>query len=262
MKKIMSIASRVIVPALASILFAGAACAAEVNVISSGGFTAAYRELTPEFERATKHKVVTAYGASMGGAPDSIPSRLLRGEPADIVILAGPALDELIRQGKVVAGSRVDLARSSIGMAVRSGAPKPDITTVDALKRTLLESKSIAYSASASGTYLSSELFPRLGIADQIKDKSKRIVSERVGTVVARGDAELGFQQISELLPIAGIDYVGPLPAEVQQVTVFSAGIAAGAKELDAARELLKFLSSPAAAPVITKSGMEPVTSK
>ena len=105
-------------------------------------------------------------------------------------------------------------------------------------------------------------MFPRLGIADQIKDKSQRIVSERVGTVVARGDAELGFQQISELLPIAGIDYVGPLPAEVQQVTVFSAGIAAGAKELDAARELLKFLSSPAAAPVITKSGMEPVTSK
>lgn len=262
MKKIMSIASRVLAPALASILLAGAACAAEVNVISSGGFTAAYRELTPEFERATKHKVVTAYGASMGGAPDSIPSRLLRGEPADIVILAGPALDELIKQGKVVAGSRIDLARSSIGMAVRSGAPKPDISTVDALKRTLLESKSIAYSASASGTYLSGELFPRLGIADQIKDKSKRIVSERVGTVVARGDAELGFQQISELLPIAGIDYVGPLPAEVQQVTVFSAGIAAGARELDAARELLKFLSSPAAAPVITKSGMEPLTSK
>jgi molybdate transport system substrate-binding protein len=176
--------------------------------------------------------------------------------------MAGPALDELIKQGKVVAGSRVDLARSIIGMAVRAGAPKPDISSVDALKRTLLQAKSIAYSASASGTYLSTELFPRLGIADQIKGKSKRIESERVGDVVARGDAEIGFQQVSELLPIRGIDYVGPLPPEVQQVTVFSAGVAAGAKEPDAGRALIKFLASPVAAPAIRKSGLEPVTSQ
>ena len=203
MKRI-PIASRALALFVATILLS--ACAThrtEIRVMTSGGFTAAYDELTPQFERATQSKVLTAYGASQGGAPDSIPSRLQRGEPVDIVILAGPALDELIKQGKVVPGSRVDLVRSSIGMVVRKGAPKPDISTVEALKRTLLEAKSIAYSASASGVYLSTELFPRLGIAEQIKAKSKRIESERVGTVVARGDAEIGFQQVSELLPIA-----------------------------------------------------------
>jgi molybdate transport system substrate-binding protein len=198
----------------------------------------------------------------MGNAPDSIPMRLERGEPADVVILASTALEELIKQGKVVPGSRVDLVRSSIGMAVRAGVPRPDISTVDALVRTLLQAKSIAYSASASGIYLSTELFPRLGIADQIMAKSKRIESERVGTVVARGDAEIGFQQISELLPIQGIDYVGPLPPEVQKVTVFSAGVAVGAKEPDAARALIQFLASPAVVPAITKSGLEAVISR
>ena len=144
-------------------------------------------------------------------------------------------------------------------MAVRTGAPKPDISTVEALKRTLLEAKSVAYSASASGVYLSTELFARLGIADQMTQKAKRIESERVGTVVARGDAELGFQQVSELLPIAGVDYVGPLPDAVQRVTVFSAGIATGAREPEAAKALIRFLASPAARPAIEKSGLEPV---
>lgn len=256
------IAARKALLAASLLLVAGATLAAEIKVMTSGGFTAAYNELTPQYEQATKDKVATAYGASTGGAPDSIPSRLERGEPADIVILAAPALEELIKQGKVVPGSRVDLVRSTIGMAVRSGAPKPDISTMDALKRTLLDAKSIAYSASASGVYLSTELFQRLGIADQVMPKSKRIVSERVGTVVARGDAEIGFQQVSELLPIQGIDYVGPLPAEVQKVTIFSAGIAVGAKEPEAARALIKFFTSPAAAPVITKTGLEPITAQ
>lgn len=227
--------------------------------MTSGGFTAPYLELVPAFEQSSKQKVITSFGASMGGAPDSIPSRLERGEPVDVVILAAPALDDLIKQGKVVPGSRVDLVRSVIGMAVRAGAPKPDISTVDALTRTLLQATSIAYSASASGVYLSTELFPRLGVADQIKHKAKRIESERVGAVVARGDAELGFQQVSELLPIAGIDYVGPLPDAVQQVTVFSAGIATKAREPEAAKALIRFLASPAARSVITKSGLEPV---
>ena len=261
-RKAMFLASRTVVLVLASILLlVGKADGGEIRVMASGGFTAAYNEVIPEYERTTQNKVVTSYGASMGGAPDSIPMRLQRGEPADVVILASTALDELIQQGKVVPGSRVDLVRSVIGMAVRTGTPKPDIRTVDALKRTLLQAKSIAYSASASGVYLSTELFPRLGIADQIKDKSQRIESERVGTVVARGDAEIGFQQISELLSIEGIDYVGPLPPEVQRVTVFSAGVAVGSKDPDAARALIKFLSSPAVAPAITKSGLEPVTS-
>ena len=241
------------------LLFAPRTEAQQVNVMTSGAFTAAFLDVAPEFERSNTTKVTTAFGASMGGAPDSIPSRLERGEPADVVILAREALDDLVAKGKVAPGSQVDLVRSTIGMAVRAGAPKPDISTVDALKRTLLAAKSIAYSASASGVYLSTELFPRLGIADAIKAKSRRIESERVGTVVARGDAEIGFQQVSELLPIEGIDYVGPLPDEVQRVTVFSAGIATGAKNLDAARALIRYLTSAAVAPLIRKTGLEPI---
>jgi molybdate transport system substrate-binding protein len=226
--------------------------------MSSGGFTAAYKELTPEFERKTGHTVVTSYGASMGGAPDSIPSRIARGEPVDVVILAEEGLENLVKQGKVKPDSRVDLGRSSIGMAVRAGAPKPDISTVEALKRTLLDAKSIAYSASASGTYLSTVLFKQLGIYDQVKDKAKRIESERVGTVVARGDAEIGFQQVSELSQFEGVDYVGPLPADVQKYTVFSSGILAGAKEAEAARALVRFITSPQAGAVYRRRGMEP----
>jgi len=165
-----------------------------------------------------------------------------------------------VKRGKVVAGSQVDLVRSSISMAVRAGAPRPDISSVEALKRALLNAKSIAYSASASGVYLSTELFPKLGIADAVRSKSRRIESERVGTIVARGDAEIGFQQLSELLPIAGIDIVGPLPAGAQRVTVFSAGIATGSKNIEAAKALIRFLSSSDVAPVITRSGLEPVS--
>ena len=241
------------------LLFAPRTHAQDVYVMTSGAFTAAFLEAAPAFEQTTRTRVSTAFGASMGGAPDSIPSRLNRGEAADVVILAREALDDLVAKGKVVPGSQVDLVRSTIGMAVRAGAPKPDISSVDALKRTLLAAKSIAYSASASGVYLSTELFPQLGIADAIKDKSRRIESERVGTVVARGDAEIGFQQVSELLPIPGLDYVGPLPEAVQRVTVFSAGIATNAKNLAAARALIRYLTSAEVAPTIRKSGLEPI---
>jgi molybdate transport system substrate-binding protein len=258
--RIGSIVSRAAALGVAGVLlFAGTAGAAEIKVMLSGGFSTAYRDLVPQFERTTGHKVTTSAGASMGGAPDSIPVRLQRGEPADVLIMAASALDGLIKEGKAVAGSRVDLARARIGMVVRAGAPKPDISSLDALKRTLLAAKSIAFSASASGVYLSSEVFPRLGIADQIKDKTKRIESERVAAVVARGEAEIGFQQISELLPVPGVELVGPLPPEVQRVTVFAAGIATGAKEPDAAGALIRFLASPAAAAAITKSALEPM---
>ena len=157
-----------------------AAAAQEIRVMISGGFSTPFLEVIPEYERATTYRIVTIAGASMGGAPDSIPVRLERGEPADVVIMAATALDDLIAQGKVVPGSRVDLVRSSIGMAVRAGAPKPDISSVDALRRTLLAAASIAYSASASGVYVSTELFPRLGIADQVRGRSRRIENERV----------------------------------------------------------------------------------
>jgi molybdate transport system substrate-binding protein len=234
---------------------------AEIRVMTSGGFTAAYLELKPLFEDATRDKIITL-ATSTGTGRDSIPDRLQRGEPVDVVIVDDANLDELIKNGKVLAGSKVPLGQSRIGMAVRAGAPKPDISSVEALKRTLLQAKSIAYSASVSGRYLSAEMFPRLGIADQVAAKSKRIEGERVGTVVARGDAEIGFQQVSELLPIEGIDYVGALPPEVQRITVFSAGVAARSKEQSSAMALIKFLASPSAALAIGKSGMEPMASR
>lgn len=255
-------------PARAVVTFAGilfltavTAEAAEIRVMTSGAFTAPYLELFPQFERATKNRIITLT-TTMGVGAASIPSRIQHGEPVDVIIVAAAALDDLIRDGRVVPGSRVDLARSGIGMAVRAGIPKPDIGSVEALKRTLLQAKSIAYSASVSGDYLSKELFQRLGIADQVLRKSRRVENERVGAVVARGDAEIGFQQISELLPEKGIDYVGPLPHEVQRITVFSAGVAVTSQDPDAARAFIQFLASAAARGAIIKSGLEAWTDR
>ncbi len=242
-----------------ALLLAGTATAAEVRVMISGGLSAAYNVLVPEFERTTGHKVLTAYGPSMGTTVNAIPIRLERGEAADVVVMVGYALGELIQQGKVKADSRVDLVKSLIGIAVKAGAPKPDISSPDALKRALLAAKSIAYSDSASGVYISTEMFQRLGIAEAMKDKARKIPAEPVAGVVARGDAEIGFQQFSEMLPIPGIEIVGPLPPELQKSTVFSAGIAAVSKEPDAGKALIKFLASPAASAAIIKSGLEPI---
>lgn len=248
------------VVALSVLLLANATYHKEVQVMTSGAFNEPLTKLAPVFEKRTSIHVSTAFGASMGNTPDAIPNRIARGEPVDLVIMASSALDELVKSGKIVPGSRVDLVRSSIGMVVRAGAPKPDISSVEALKRTLLTASSIAYSDSASGVYVSTEMFQRLGIADQVLGKSRKIEGERVAAVVARGEAEIGFQQISELLPVAGADFVGPLPAEVQKVTMFSAGIAVGAKHPDTARTLIRFLTSPAATQVIKDSGLEQVT--
>jgi sugar lactone lactonase YvrE/ABC-type molybdate transport system substrate-binding protein len=256
MRTTSSAAKKVALQLVIALFFSHVVRAEEIRVLTSGAFTSAYLALAPEFERATRHKLVTVT-TSMGFGTDSIPSRLQRGEPADVVILPAAMIDDLIAKGLVSAGGRVDLARSAIGMAVRASARKPDISSVDALKRTLLEAKSIAYSASVSGTYLSTELFQHLGIADQVKGKTQRIERERVGAVVARGEAEIGFQQISELLPIAGIHYVGPLPADVQRVTLLSAAVTASSKNPEAARAFITFLASSAAATTIAKSGLE-----
>jgi molybdate transport system substrate-binding protein len=245
-----------------ALLLAGSASAAEVRVMISGGLSAAYNALVPEFERLTGNKVLTAYGPSMGTTVNAIPIRLERGEPADVLIMVGYALGDLIKQGKVVADSRVDLVRSAIGLAVRAGAEKPDISSADALQRALLAAKSIAYSDSASGVYVSTELFQRLGIAEQMKGKARQIPAEPVAGVVARGEAEIGFQQISEMLSVPGVDIVGPLPAELQKITVFSAGIATASREPDAGRALIQFLASPAASAAIVKSGLEPIPAK
>ncbi len=246
---------------LGALLLSGAASAAEVRVMISGGLTAAYNALVPEFERLTGNKVLTAYGPSMGTTVNAIPIRLERGEPADVLIMVGYALGDLVTKGKVIADSRVDLVKSPIGVAVKSGAPRPDIGSADSLKQALLAAKSIAYSDSASGVYVSTEMFARLGIADEMKDKAKKIPATPVGEIVARGDAEIGFQQISELLPVAGVDIVGPLPSELQKITVFSAGIATVSKEPDAGKALIKFLASPTASAAIVKGGLEPIPS-
>ena len=244
------------------LLFAPAAGAAEIKVMSSAGFKVAYLELAAEFERATGHKIANAWGPSMGSTPQAVPNRIARGEPVDVIIVVGDALDKLIEDGKVVASSRSDLARSLIGAAVQAGTPKPDISSVEAFKKTLANARSIAYSDSASGVYIETVLYKRLDVSDEVKAKSKMIPAEPVGEIIARGDAELGFQQMSDLMPIKGIDVLGPIPSEIQKVTVFSAGLAASAREPEAGAALIKFLSAPTAAPFITRNGMEPTGSR
>jgi molybdate transport system substrate-binding protein len=244
------------------LLTAAAAQADEIRVMTSGALSAALRELTPTFERTSGDTLIIVSGGSVAGAPDSIPDRLARGERADVVIMAAAGIDDLIKAGRVASGSRVDLARSSIGIAVRAGAAKPDISTVEALTRALLQARSVAYSSSVSGVYVSTELFQRLGIAGQMRAKSRRIESEPVGVAVARGDAELGFQQISELRPVPGVEVIGPLPAAVQRITIFSAAAGAGSANPGGGRALIAFLASPAASAAIANSGMEPISGR
>jgi len=248
---------------LAALALHGAsALAADIRVITSGAFTEAYKQLIPLYEQASGHRVISSFGASTGNAPDSIPSRFARGEVFDLVILSESGLQALVQAGQVVPGSRIDLARSKIGAAVRKGTPKPDISTVEALRQTLLNAKSVAYSASASGSYLATELFPKLGVAERLKETGQRILSERVGAVVARGDAELGFQQVSELIYFKELDFLGTLPDEVQQSLFFSAGLVKGSAQAEAAAHLARFLSSAAVAETVRATGLEPVGAK
>jgi molybdate transport system substrate-binding protein len=235
------------------------AMANEIRVMTSGAFTAAHLALIPQLELLTKRTIVTAT-TSVGTGETSIHNRLKRGEIADVVIVAEALLRQFTEEGLVVAGSAMPVARSVIGLAVRAGAPKPDISTVDALRNTLLQAKSIAYSASVSGQYLTTELSQRLGIADEVLSKSRLISGgERTGAVVARGEAEIAFQQISELLPVPGIAHITPLPPEVQVVSVFAAGVGATSPDSELARSVIKYLASPEAADAIRKSGLEPV---
>jgi len=250
---------RVVGGLLLALLATQSALAADIRVVTSGAFTEAYKKLVPLFEAATGHRVISSYGASIGNAPDSIPSRFARGEVFDMVILSEGGLEALMQGGKLVPGSRVDIVRSQIGAAVRKGTPKPDISTVPALRQALLNASSVAYSASASGTYLSNELFAKLGVQERLAQTGKKILSERVGAVVARGDAELGFQQVSELIYFKELDFIGTLPDEVQQTIFFSAGLVQGAQQPELARQLLGFLTSPAVADTVRATGLDPV---
>jgi|SRR5581483_3304078 len=241
-----------------ALLLARIHAAEDVVVMTSGAFTTAYLSLSEAYAKVTGDRFITAT-TSMGVGRESIPSRLAAGEAVDIVIVAADALEKLIADGRVVRGSRVDLARSSIALAVRRGATRPDISSVDALKRTFLSAASVAISASVSGDYVSRELYPRLGIATEMRGKTHRIARERVGEVVARGDAELGVQQLSELKAVSGVDIVGLLPGDTQRVTIFSAGIATSAHHVAAARAFLAFLVSDNARDAIERAGLEPL---
>lgn len=249
--------------ALAIFLFTGSMVYAdELVVVSSGGFAAALKQLAPQFEQQTGHHVKLEWGPSMGNTPQAIPQRLQRQEKIDVLVMVGTSLNQLVQQGQVEPSSAVRLASSRIALAVKAGKPRPDISTVTALKQALLNSRSIAFSDSASGVFLSTVLFERMGIANEIKGRSHMIPAEPVGNVVARGEADLGFQQLSELLPISGIDIVGLLPEEAQQVTDFSAGIVRNSPHENAARQLIRFLGSPRAEEVIKKTGMSPATTQ
>jgi molybdate transport system substrate-binding protein len=249
--------------AVTALLVSGSVSAAELHVMISAGFYSVYAELGPAFERASGHRLVTTRGPSMGDSPEAIPTRLARGEFADVVILDGGSADELAKRGVVRHGSKVELALSQIGMVVRSGAAVPNIGSVDAFRRTLLEARSIGYSDSGSGTYLSTTLFAKLGVKDQIAGKSRKVrgppSGEPVAAVVARGEVEIGFQQVSELIHVPGVTFVGPLPAELQPGFSFVGAITNSARQPEAALALLRFLSSPEAASIITKAGLAPI---
>ena len=239
--------------AAGAFLLSGMAQAAEIKVLSTQATEEAYKELVPQFEKASGHKVSTIFTGTLG-----VMKRLSDGEAYDLLVMSRQSIDELSQSGKVVAGSRTDIAKSGVGVAVTKGRPKPDISSVDALKKTLLNAKSVGYSTGPSGVYVIT-MFQKLGIADEIKGKLKQTpTGVFVGSIIASGEAEIGFQQVSELTFFPGIDYVGPLPAEVQLITVFSAGIQAGAKQVDAAKSLMIFISAPAAAAVYKKHALDP----
>jgi molybdate transport system substrate-binding protein len=227
--------------------------AAEITVLSTQATEQAYRELLPQFEKATGHTVKISYTGTVDAK-----KRIAAGEFFDLLIMASPEIDAFIASGTLAPGSRVDLAKSGVGIGVKAGAPKPDISSTEAFKKTLLAAKSIGYSTGPSGVYVIS-LFDRLGIAEQVKPKLKQTpTGVFVGTIVANGEVEIGIQQVSEMSHYPGVDYVGPLPADIQKMTIFTSGLAANAKQPEAAKALIKFTTTPSAAEAFKKRGMEP----
>lgn len=241
--------------AIAAVLALPTSLLAQINVIISGGFSPAYREVLPAFERTTRITVTTASGASQGTGPDTIGAMLRRGDPADVVIMNRQGLAELIAQGRIVPGTDVDLAQTLTGLAVRAGAPKPDISTVAAFKQTLLRAKTIAVPGSSAA--MITDVLARLGISSEIVVKIPTRGAESVA-MVARGDAALAIQPVSEILHVPGVEFAGPIPTDLQHVAVYAAAIVAGSKEPEASRRLIAYLSSDAATAAIKESGMEP----
>ena len=227
--------------------------AAAITVLASPAMKEAYLELVPRFEQARGHKVATTWA----GTAD-IMKRMQARETFDVVIAAANSIDELTDTGRLMAGSRKDLVRSGVGVTVRAGAPQPDISTAEAVKKAVLAAKSVGISTGPSGVYMSA-LFEKMGIADQVKSKLKVPPSgAQIGELVAKGEVELGFQQVSEIVHVKGAQFVGPLPPEIQRITVFAGAVHAASAEPDAARELLEFLASPEHASLLQKHGLEP----
>ena len=231
---------------------------ARVSVLMSGGFAGAYDQLLPEFERTSGIKVTTGSGASQGDGPHTIAAQLARGVTADVVIMSREGLAELVDADRIAAGTIVDLARVPLGIAVRTGSAKPDVSSVEAFKRALLEAGTIAVPGSTSGIWLVAELFPRLGLADKLDVTMTPRGSDASG-MVAAGDADLAVMPVSEILAAKGVDLAGTLAPEIQMVQVFAAAIVAGSQTVEASRRLIAFLASPGAAETIGRSGMEPV---
>ncbi|WP_343614479.1 substrate-binding domain-containing protein [Novosphingobium sp.] len=238
------------------------AAQAPLHVLTSGGFTSALNVLAAQYTAASGDPIVIEHGPSMGTTVNAIPARLARGEDADVVILARSALDDLVAQGKVAPGTPVDLALSKIAVAVKEGAPAPDISSPEAVRKALLAARSVAWSDSASGVYIQTTMLDRLGVAKEVRAKGRMIPATPVGQIVAQGDAEIGFQQLSELLPVKGIRIVGLLPSSLQKVTAFSGGVVTASHHPAQARALLDFLSSAKAEKAIRASGMEPAPHK
>ncbi|WP_321939708.1 substrate-binding domain-containing protein [Paraburkholderia sp. J8-2] len=260
-------AKRVVLGVVASLAYfiaaTGSVDAAEIHVLATGALSAAMKTIIPAYEKQSGNHVDVVWGPSYGTSPDALPSRIQNGEPVDLVLMIGAALDRQIELGRFEGASKVDIAASAIGVAVRADVPVPRITTVDDLRSTLLAARSVAFSEGASGTYIVNTLFSRLGIADRMRTKSVLIEGkELVGTALERGDADLGFQQISELKAIAGIKYVGPLPAEVQQENPISAAIAISSKEKDAAETLIAFLQTRSSVVAFRHAGLVVNTEK
>jgi molybdate transport system substrate-binding protein len=232
--------------------------ASDLVVMISGGFKTTYQALLPDFERQTGACVLTVPGPSMGKTEHAIPQRLAHGEAADVLIMVGPALDKLVAKGETVPGSEVELALSPVGMGVRAGAPMPDISTVEKFRQALLDAKSVAYSDSASGAYVSTELFKQLGIEKEMASKAHEVQATPVGEIVAQGKAEIGFQEVAELLPVKGVTFAGRIPEEVELHTRFAAAVCRRSKDPELAAKLIAFLSAPDALPTLEKMGLEP----
>ena len=243
---------------IATLLMWPSPALAQLKVLISGGFTGAYKQLVPEFEGTTGINVTTGSGSSQGTGPQTIGAQLARGVAADVVILSRDGLNELIAANRIAAGTDVDLARTPLGVAVRTGAPKPDVSTVDAFKRAMMNAKAVAVPGSTSGIYLTTDLFPRLGIAEKVNVK---VTPRGTGAtdMVAAGEADIAVMPVSELLRAAGVDFAGQIPAEIQLVQVFAAAVVAGSRELEASRRLIEFLASERASGAIKNSGMEPL---